>query len=83
MRIAVLSLNICFNKFKFYGFSLIINWALITYDGCLCELPFVFVLCRSILSVLGLTNEMHTQQSHLSSFHPSDTGSSVHGATRT
>ncbi|KAF3447440.1 hypothetical protein FNV43_RR12626 [Rhamnella rubrinervis] len=30
-------------------------------------------LPRSTLSVLGLTNEMHTQQSHLSSFNPSDT----------
>ncbi|KAH7524822.1 hypothetical protein FEM48_Zijuj06G0159900 [Ziziphus jujuba var. spinosa] len=41
-------------------------------------------LPRSILSILGLTNEMHAQQSHLSSsFHPSDTSSSVQGTTQT
>ncbi|KAM0972071.1 hypothetical protein PS2_019560 [Malus domestica] len=41
-------------------------------------------LPRPTLAVLGLANEMHSQQPHLpSSFHPADTSSSVHGATPT
>ncbi|XP_031276645.1 uncharacterized protein LOC116135075 isoform X2 [Pistacia vera] len=38
---------------------------------------------RSTLGVLGLVNESHLQQAHIPSLHPSDTGSSVHGATLT
>lgn len=38
---------------------------------------------RSILAVLGLANESHMQQLHISSLNPSDTGSSEHGATPT
>ncbi|KAJ0086334.1 hypothetical protein Patl1_08733 [Pistacia atlantica] len=38
---------------------------------------------RSTLGVLGLVNESHLQQAHMPSLHPSDTGSSVHGATLT
>ncbi|TXG52605.1 hypothetical protein EZV62_021774 [Acer yangbiense] len=38
---------------------------------------------RSTLALLGLVNESHMQQQHMSSLHPSDTGSSVHGATTT
>ncbi|KAI9200581.1 hypothetical protein LWI28_010098 [Acer negundo] len=38
---------------------------------------------RSTLALLGLANESHMQQQHMSSLHPSDTGSSVHGATTT
>ncbi|KAL5847122.1 hypothetical protein ACOSQ3_010646 [Xanthoceras sorbifolium] len=38
---------------------------------------------RSTLALLGLANESHMQPQHMSSLHPSDTGSSVHGATTT
>ncbi|ONI35540.1 hypothetical protein PRUPE_1G541600 [Prunus persica] len=41
-------------------------------------------LPRPTLAILGLANETHLQQPHLpSSFHPTDTNSSVHGATPT
>ncbi|KOM41827.1 hypothetical protein LR48_Vigan04g202500 [Vigna angularis] len=40
-------------------------------------------LSRSILAVLGLANETHVQQNLSTSLHPSDTSSSVHGATLT
>ncbi|GMH13657.1 hypothetical protein Nepgr_015498 [Nepenthes gracilis] len=41
-------------------------------------------LPRSIMAVLGLSNESHLQQQHLpSQVHPPDTSSSVHGATLT
>nr|KYP56525.1 Symplekin [Cajanus cajan] len=40
-------------------------------------------LSRSTLAVLGLANETHVQQHLSTSLHPSDTSSSVHGATLT
>ncbi|KAJ4850650.1 hypothetical protein Tsubulata_037952 [Turnera subulata] len=40
-------------------------------------------LPRSTLAVLGLLNEMHTPQPHLSSVQPSNTSSSTHGANFT
>ncbi|KAI4316049.1 hypothetical protein L6164_024067 [Bauhinia variegata] len=40
-------------------------------------------LPKSILGVLGLSNETHMQQHLSNSLHPSDTSSSVHGATLT